>query len=245
MGLRSFIGLGSARPWQAAPAAWRGGQVGLGILLVVASIYPISGIGIGLGKLAAQFEPAVGVWGSSHLMGFVILVVVWHLGLRPYNGTLSALGLMAPATVRLKTILLTSGVLSASLLSTVLYSRLVDRLDLEILATPDIPADIIFPGPASLLTYEALAIWTPLAEEVFFRGFVFAGLVPRLGVAGAMVASALIFSGFHVSLGLVVPVFITGLLLAWLYYRTGSLWPAIAAHAGQNSLAIATTFFGV
>jgi membrane protease YdiL (CAAX protease family) len=35
-----------------------------------------------------------------------------------------------------------------------------------------------------------------------------------------------------------VPIFITGFLLAWLYWRTGSLWAAIGAHAGQNALAL-------
>jgi membrane protease YdiL (CAAX protease family) len=116
---------------------------------------------------------------------------------------------------------------------------------MEILAPPDIPEDIIFPGVAAVFTYEALALWTPFTEEVFFRGFVLAGLVPRLGAGRAMVASALIFSAFHVSIGLIVPIFITGLLLAWLYHRTGSLWASVAAHAGQNTLAITLTSFGV
>jgi membrane protease YdiL (CAAX protease family) len=55
---------------------------------------------------------------------------------------------------------------------------------------------------------------------------------------GAIAASALVFSAFHLSLGVLVPIFITGLLLAWLYWRTGSLWAAIGAHAGQNALAL-------
>ena len=43
--------------------------------------------------------------------------------------------------------------------------------------------------------------------------------------------------------GVLVPIFITGFLLAWLYHRTGSLWPNIVAHAGQNALALVVTIF--
>ncbi len=112
------------------------------------------------------------------------------------------------------------------------------------MAPPDIPDGIVFPGVASLATYEALALWTPITEEIFFRGFVFAGLAPRLGVPRAIVVSALVFSAFHLSLGVLVPIFITGVLLAWLYHRTGSLWPGIAAHAGQNALAVSAVIIG-
>ena len=82
-----------------------------------------------------------------------------------------------------------------------------------------------------------------MTEEIFFRGFIFAGLAPKLGVWRAMLVSALVFSLFHLSLGLLVPVFITGFLLAWLYRQTGSIWPSILAHAGQNTLAVLATIY--
>ena len=230
--------------WRSLPVPWRGGEVALGMLLILISIFPVAGLAVGLGKLAGRLEVAVGAWESSHLMGFAILLVVWYLGLRPHGVTLSSLGLTLPTASWVKCILLTAGVLGASLIGTIGYSGLVNLAGLEILLPPDIPADIVFPGPAAVFTYQALALWTPFTEEIFFRGFVFAGLVPRFGLKRAMIASALIFSAFHLSsfaIGLIVPIFITGLLLAWLYSKTGSLWTSIAAHAGQNALAIAVT----
>ena len=230
---------------------WRGGQVALGMLLILMAIFPVVGVSIGMGKLVGEFEEAVGAWGSSHLMGFAILAAVWSVGLKPYGAPLSALGLTAPAIPGRKSILLTLGALGASLLATALYlwivnlSWIVDLSWSHILLPPEIPTDIVFPGLGAIFTFQALALWTPFTEEIFFRGFIFAGLAPRWGVARAMVASALFFSLFHLSLGLIVPIFITGLLLVWLYQRTGSLWPPIVAHAGQNSLAIALTTYGV
>ena len=223
---------------------WRGGQVAVGILLILVLVFQVTGIAILMGKLAGRFEQAIGAWESSHLMGLVILIVVWYLGLRPHRLSLSSLGLVAPATSRLKTGFLTTGALVASLMFTFLYGLLVDFLGWRSLAPPDIPEAIVFPGLAALATYEALAVWTPFTEEIFFRGFVFAGLTPRLGIPRAMVASALVFSAFHLSIGVLAPIFITGLLLAWLYHRTGSLWPGIAAHAGQNVLAVSAVIIG-
>ena len=50
--------------------------------------------------------------------------------------------------------------------------------------------------------------------------------------------SAVLFSVFHFSIGLLVPVFIFGIVLGWLYARTGSIYPSMIAHAVQNVIAL-------
>lgn len=95
--------------------------------------------------------------------------------------------------------------------------------------------DELFNNNAILpLTGFALVIVAPLAEELFFRGFVFGGLIRYVGVVWAMVISGLIFAMFHVTsgdtIGLILPFTLVGALFAWLYYRTGSLWTNIGAH---------------
>ncbi len=80
----------------------------------------------------------------------------------------------------------------------------------------------------------AIVLAAPLAEEIFFRGFIFAGLLRPFGLVGAMVTSGFLFAIFHVTgpdtLGLVLPFGLIGMLFAWLYHRTGSLWASIATH---------------
>ena len=80
----------------------------------------------------------------------------------------------------------------------------------------------------------AVVLAAPLAEEIFFRGFIFAGLLRPFGLAGAMVTSGFLFAMFHVTgpdtLGLILPFGFVGMLFAWIYYRTGSLWTSIATH---------------
>jgi uncharacterized protein len=88
-----------------------------------------------------------------------------------------------------------------------------------------------------------IVVAAPISEEVFFRGFLFRGLSRALPFAGAAVVSAGVWGLFHFtgadSWGVVVQLAVFGVILAWLYERTGSLWPPIAVHAFNNALAFA------
>jgi membrane protease YdiL (CAAX protease family) len=213
--------------------------VALAILLVAVLVTPASLAAFGIGALAAKYEEAVTIWFTVHLSGLVIVGVAWYLGVHRCRAPVSMLGLVPWGVPRPKTIVMTVGTLGFSLTATAVYATLMNAAGPEVFSPPDIPSDIAFPGLGIVFTFQALALATPLTEEIFFRGFIFSGLISRLGVGWAMVASAAIFSVSHLSLGVLVPIFITGLALAWLYWRTGSLWTSIAAHAGQNALVVA------
>ena len=83
----------------------------------------------------------------------------------------------------------------------------------------------------------------PLTEEVFFRGFLFAGLRRATPWLVAAVISAGIWALFHYtgpgSWGVVLQLAIFGVWLSWLYQRTGSIWPPIAVHTFNNAVAFA------
>jgi membrane protease YdiL (CAAX protease family) len=84
------------------------------------------------------------------------------------------------------------------------------------------------------------AVVAPIAEETFFRGFLFAGLRRYYPFWIAAAVSALIFAAGHMVPGAIVPLYVLGFLFAWLRERTGSLWPSIAMHMLSNAL-----YFGV
>ena len=223
---------------------WRAGEVAVGIFVILAYGSLVSGIWHLTENWVRRYPDAIATWGFSHLVGLAILVVVWRLGLHPRRLSLSSLGFVRPITTRLTTGGLAVLVLAASLLFAGLYSLLMRHLGWSALMPPVYPPEIVFPGLGALATIEALVVWTPIMEEIFFRRFVFAGLTPRLGIPRAIVVSALVFSAFHIVPGVLVPTFVTGMLLAWLYHRTGSLWPGIVAHAGQNALAVSALILG-
>lgn len=96
------------------------------------------------------------------------------------------------------------------------------------------------------LVFPSIAIGAPLAEELTFRGQLFSALSrTRLGVAGATLATALMWSLLHVtepwlSIGLI---FVMGLIFGWMMWRFGSLWLTIACHGVWNGFYALLIFF--
>jgi membrane protease YdiL (CAAX protease family) len=72
-----------------------------------------------------------------------------------------------------------------------------------------------------------------VGEELLYRAALFGWLRGRLPVLAAALLSSLVFAATHGLEGAAFA-FVTGLGLAWLYHRSGSLWPGIAVHATNN-----------
>jgi membrane protease YdiL (CAAX protease family) len=88
-----------------------------------------------------------------------------------------------------------------------------------------------------------IIVAAPVAEEIFFRGFLFGGLRRGLPFLAAALVSAVIFGAFHYtgphSLTVLPQLAFLGLVLAWIYERSGSIYPTIALHVLNNALAFA------
>ncbi len=122
------------------------------------------------------------------------------------------------------------------------YAVFMQTLGVKAPEVPDITR--LFPvSPvgvaASVLTAVVLA---PLAEEALFRGVVYAGLRERWGQTAGMLVSAGLFALVHFSIFQFVPLFVLGLLLAWLLSATRSLWPSILCHSLFNATAVALLY---
>lgn len=88
----------------------------------------------------------------------------------------------------------------------------------------------------------------PFVEEVLFRGLVF-GCLKDVSRAAAYVVSAALFSLLHVwtfalwqwnltYLILMLQYLVPGLVFAWAFDRSGTLWTSILLHAAVNALAL-------
>ncbi len=80
----------------------------------------------------------------------------------------------------------------------------------------------------------------PIGEEFLFRGFIFNALRNWRGVGLAAVITGLLFGAVHFGSAPVldlVPLAALGIALCLLYDYTGSLYPCIAFHSLNNSLA--------
>ena len=87
-----------------------------------------------------------------------------------------------------------------------------------------------------------LAFFGPLLEEVLFRGAIQGALMRYFGRPWpAIVVAALVFGIFHMNPVQIVYATLLGIVLGWIYYRTGSLLSVIVGHVLNNSLAVVTT----
>ncbi|OGX39783.1 MAG: hypothetical protein A3C53_05455 [Omnitrophica WOR_2 bacterium RIFCSPHIGHO2_02_FULL_68_15] len=85
-----------------------------------------------------------------------------------------------------------------------------------------------------------VAVVGPVAEEIVFRGVVYAALRRRWGVRWGLAGSAVLFAGLHADPLAFGPILVLGLLLGWLYEQTGSLLPSMTVHVAHNSVMLIT-----
>jgi hypothetical protein len=87
--------------------------------------------------------------------------------------------------------------------------------------------------------YLAVGLLAPLSEEIVLRGAILKELLksPKLSPWGAIAISALFFALIHMNPAQMPHAFIIGLLLGWMYWRTGSILPGVAYHWANNSMA--------
>ena len=90
-------------------------------------------------------------------------------------------------------------------------------------------------GWAMTLAFLALTFAvTPFAEEVFFRGFLYKWMKGHRPVWLAALVSSAIFGASHIIPPQAINAFVLSLVLIWFYEKSGSIWPAIVAHAVNN-----------
>jgi membrane protease YdiL (CAAX protease family) len=90
-------------------------------------------------------------------------------------------------------------------------------------------------GIAGILSF---CIFGPIAEEICFRGILLGGLLKmRCRPWIAILITALAFSLVHGYAVKLVGTLLIGIIVGWLYWRTGSIIPCLIIHIVNNSIA--------
>lgn len=84
-----------------------------------------------------------------------------------------------------------------------------------------------------------VSVVVPFVEELLFRGLLFAWLAKRWSLALAYPLSALAFALMHFLLPLFPALFLMGLLLAYVYRASGTIWASIIVHGLFNGVMLA------
>ncbi len=126
---------------------------------------------------------------------------------------------------------------AVALITIRIYVALVSALGLDFLEPGGQVEDAFFSHGWSLpFLGFAIVFVAPFSEEIFFRGFLFGGLRPLTGFWPAAFLSGLIFAIPHAQVGLLIPFGLIGVIFAYVYARTGSIFTSMSVHFMFNLL---------
>ena len=170
------------------------------------------GVVVGVGMLRGHLTlQEIGLWPARLPWGWIALAAVLSIGLLP---------------VRIALGLLVQYLLTGSL------QGLTGGLRMQML-TPHGPLLVNF-----LVSFFLGGIVVPFAEELFFRGALFSWFRRRYSLWLAIMASSVLFALGHADTAAVVATsFVIGVLNAWLFDRTHSIWVPVTVHVVNNGLA--------
>ncbi len=223
-------------PWRAfAMVAWA-------FLMLIAEALILRALGTG-------FWPGEGPHIARALGAIVFYIVmvspIWLAARRekvPFGEAVGLRGLKVGSAVLLAALLV-----PVEWYVGVVWFNLALRLHLQL---PGRPSPIEFFGTSTLgivLGFLVAGFVAPAAEEIVFRGVLFAQLRCAWGDAAAVIVSALLFAAIHLNAVAFVPLAFVGVVLALMFRRTGSLWGSIISHGIYNiaTFAIALLLTGV
>lgn len=220
------------------PVPWTIGDVGKATLLTIVSTVAIMGLLVVFFALFALSgsDWVLESWFILIIAGLplyaLMILAVWLFSVRKYKCGWRALGFR---NSNVKGLLLGASVVLIGIAVGSLYDFIIVQTGAE--SPSSLPADFVGTWYNWVMLGLFAMVVAPIAEETFFRGFMLPGISKRFGKGWGIVVSAFIFALAHLQPGAMVPIFLLGLLLAWLYIKTKSIWPCIFAHFTYNSIA--------
>lgn len=133
----------------------------------------------------------------------------------------------------------------------VIVAQLVDRyLPIDTEQRQELGFDTSAVGPELIFIFLSLVILPPLVEEIIVRGFLFTGLKNKMRFVPAAIITSIVFGAAHLQWGSDAPLlwsaaidtFVLSLVLVYLRFKTGSLWPGIGVHFIKNGIAFMALF---
>jgi len=85
-----------------------------------------------------------------------------------------------------------------------------------------------------LMTLIHVGLVPSICEEILYRGYVQRAFEKNWGIWTAIIVSGLLFGLYHIRLTQVIPLAVIGMLLAWIVWKSDSIFPAMAGHFVNN-----------
>ena len=156
-------------------------------------------------------------------------------GIRRGHINSQVIGFVGPTKVQM---LFSFLLVTINLIFIYIYAVLIMTLGADVLMPTIVPSDILGQGLMIYVNLITICLFVPLVEEFFFRGFLFNILMHKFNLIYAMLISSGVFAIAHGSLGLVVPIFFSSMMLSFLYYKSKTIWAPVMTHSLQNLLVV-------
>ncbi len=220
---------------------WKLTDVAFAALLVIIGSVAILLLA-GLIRKSGDGSEAVNPFLIFSLQGLFVLAV-WIFAVRIRGASWQSLGLRA--SQRHGGIRIVVPALLMMLAASAAYGVFVQVAGIEFLipTTLEEQGTRLGEGLYAPLNAFVFVVWGPFTEELFFRGFLLTALASMIGPLRAVVVTAALFAGAHVFISTLIPIFLIGLVLGWLYLRTRSLLQSYLAHAAWNLLVMLVGFY--
>ena len=234
-----------------ARATWERRDILFVILLAIASIVILGAvIIIPAIEVFGEDEPGARALQGLTIMlwdGTLIFFVYWLMSRRGSKDWAN-LGWRKPwqseSWSSLKMLRIGAAAYGTSLVAIFVYNLVITVAGLEdLLPSEQIPKDFFDEVWLIPIIGLSVVVTAPVSEELFFRGFIYAGLRRRLKVPVAALLTGFLFSMAHADPGLVVPFTLIGAILALVYERTGSIWTNIGVHFWFNMVSFIVLVF--
>jgi membrane protease YdiL (CAAX protease family) len=217
--VRLFIFMTPAQPHIDEDINWGGTPV----LVVFVAFFFVS--------FLLSFVPGSGtvasVGGSLVFIALPLFLIV-----KPYQRTLTTAGFKKPVIkILLASIPLIPVLIYGNAVVYEITERIFGQFPLD-----EIMADIV--GESPILMSLQVGVLGPVGEEIFFRGFAYTALKRKYGFKNGILLSSLFFGVYHIVPWQIPYAMVAGLILAYVYEKTQSIYTPIAFHIINNSLAV-------
>lgn len=173
-------------------------------------------------------------------LALILAPTLWftHRSRRPFGQVLHIRRVGLPILVI--ALLVTVPLRVSSFLISAIVQSIVPMPDFIMDSIRSMYAELLFPSSTLEmgLSFLAVVILAGVCEELMFRGFILHVFLGRKGRWFAIVSTGLGFALFHLDPWAFPEIVVIGIFLGWLVVRTGSIFPAMLAHAGFNFLGI-------
>lgn len=173
------------------------------------------------------------------LLAIIFMTVLYHVAIRPQTLSLETLGLRRfplkdSGIIFLWTIVL----IVLSIIIVIVQSYF--GIGTSNTKTESLQSDLSI--ISILIAFGSAAIVSPIYEEIFYRGFLYRFFQERFGVGIGMIVSAGIFTLAHLpTTNTLLVNFVSGLVFAWVYERTNSIYSSMLIHGTFNGIAVLLT----